>query len=235
MADEVDLFHAFRDEPAHFRGDALDGARAVPPAHLRDDAKRARVVAPFGDLREDGVRWREADAGRVPVRDIDGLAGDEVHGLPRFVEGDFRGGLGDLRALAATEDFGDDRADILHLIEPDERIHFALKLSGQLGGKSLAHAAGDDQLLADAALFEALGFVGFEDGFDALFFCGINEGARIHDEHIGLGSVVGNRHPVLQNIAEHDLGIHEVLCTAKGDHADLGDFGFRRFRGRFHI
>ena len=85
LADEIDLLHALGDQPADFGHDGFDGAGAMPPAHLRDDAKAARVIAALGDLGESGVRRSEAEARRIEVRDINGLARDQIERLPAVI------------------------------------------------------------------------------------------------------------------------------------------------------
>jgi hypothetical protein len=88
----------------------------------------------------------------------------------------------------------------------------------QLIPVTLAEAAGDDQPLAGAAFLELREL---EDGVDRLFFRGIDEGARVDDEHLGLGRVRGQCMSALLREPHHDLGVDQILRTAEGDETYL--------------
>ncbi len=60
-----------------------------------------------------------------------------------------------------------------------------------------------------------------EDGVDGFLLRGVDEGAGIDDEDIGFVGIGGDVHAAAGGVAEHDLGIDEVLGAAEGDHADL--------------
>ena len=109
----------------------------------------------------------------------------------------------------------DDAANILHLIEADERIHFPVEFPRKIIAETLAHASGDDELLILAPLFQPLGLMSFEDGLNALLLRAVYESARIHDQHIGIGGIIGQRHAAGDHITEHDFGIYEVFGAAK--------------------
>ena len=76
--------------------------------------------------------------------------------------------------------------------------------------------------LCPARFFKPTRFMRFEDRFDGLFFCGVDEGARVHDEHVGFIRIAGDLHATPEHAAKHDFGVHEILGAAKGDHPDLG-------------
>ena len=71
-------------------------------------------------------------------------------------------------------------------------------------------------LLRQAALLMRV-----EDGVDRLFLRRIDERAGVDDKHVGIFGVRRDLHAVLQDAAEHDLGIDEVLRAAEADHARL--------------
>ena len=128
------------------------------------------------------------------------------------------------------EDLFDDVRGVSDLVEADEGIHFG-HLGGEVFGKALSHAAGDDEFLAGAP-FQAARLVRFEDGFDALLFRGVDESARIHDEHVGFVGVAGDLHAAGEDAAEHEFGIDEIFRAAEGDHADFFYGGrWESFRG----
>ena len=59
-----------------------------------------------------------------------------------------------------------------------------------------------------------------EDRVDGFLLRRIDERAGVDDEHIRFFGVGGDLHPVLQDAAEHDLGIDQILRAAEADHAD---------------
>ena len=48
---------------------------------------------------------------------------------------------------------------------------------------------------------------------------GIDEGAGIDDDDVRLGGIRGHGHPGLGQVADHDLGIDQVLGATEGDEA----------------
>ena len=55
----------------------------------------------------------------------------------------------------------------------------------------------------------------FEDGLNALLLRAVYESARIHDQHISIGGIIGQRHAAGDYITEHNLSVHEVFGAAK--------------------
>ena len=60
-----------------------------------------------------------------------------------------------------------------------------------------------------------------EDRVDRLLLGRVDERARVHDEHVGVGGVLRELVPRLLRKPEHDLGVHEVLGTAERNHSNL--------------
>ena len=112
---------------------------------------------------------------------------------------------------SALQRVSDDLSDSGNLVNAHERIHLGKEL-GEFLAKTLRQAAGNDNPLATVLSLAQLG--GFQDGIDAFLLRGIDEGAGIDDDHIRLRGVVGNFGAIFQQRAEHDLGVHQVLCAA---------------------
>ena len=68
---------------------------------------------------------------------------------------------------------------------------------------------------------EAALLVGMENRLDGFLLRGIDERAGVDDEHVGLAGIRGDLHAAPGGVAEHDLGIDEILGAAERDHADL--------------
>ena len=111
----------------------------------------------------------------------------------------------------------------LDLIEAKEGVDFG-KLGGEIGGVTLREAPSDNKLLSGLGTMESTA-VCLEDCTDALLLGGINEAARINQNHIGIVGLGGELIAVEFGIAEHDLGIDEIFGAAKADKADLAGFG----------
>ena len=77
--------------------------------------------------------------------------------------------------------------------------------------------------------FASRNFGGFEDRVHALLLRGVNERAGVDDDGVGLRGVVGDFDAVLQQRAEHDFGVHEILGAAERNQADAQ----RAFRWNF--
>ena len=118
---------------------------------------------------------------------------------------------------ATRDGLADDVADLRDLINAHERVDLGEKFR-QLIAKALREAPGDDQPLT-AMLHVAHGG-GFEDRIDALFLRGVDERTGVDDDHIGSRSVVGHFNAILEEGAEHDFGIDEILGAAQGNQAD---------------
>ena len=86
---------------------------------------------------------------------------------------------------------------------------------------ALDEAAGDDELLGSAAVGDLV-LDHFENGVDGLLLGGIDEGASIDDEDVGVFGGGGEVGAIVMQEAHHDLGVDEVLGAAEGDEADLG-------------
>jgi hypothetical protein len=93
-------------------------------------------------------------------------------------------------ARSASEDTPDDWGNFLELVEADEGVDFA-EFPGQLGGEALGHATGNNEALIGAATVEAAIAMSLKDGGDAFGFCGIDEGAGVDDQDVGIGGVGG--------------------------------------------
>lgn len=65
----------------------------------------------------------------------------------------------------------------------------------------------------------------FQDRFDRLFFCGIDERAGVYHQDVGVVSRGSDLHPALQNASEHDLGIDQIFGASEADHADFSAHG----------
>jgi hypothetical protein len=63
-------------------------------------------------------------------------------------------------------------------------------------------------------------FSGFQNRIDAFFLRRVNERASIDDNNIGLRRFVRNFDAILQQRAEHDLSIDQILGAAQRDQAD---------------
>ena len=76
---------------------------------------------------------------------------------------------------------------------------------------ALDEAAGDDELFGRAG-----GFVAghFEDGVDGFLLGGVDEGAGVDDEDLGLLRMGGEARAGAVEQAHHDLGVDEVFGAA---------------------
>jgi hypothetical protein len=115
-----------------------------------------------------------------------------------------------------------DLADLRDLINAHERVHLGEQL-GQFLAEALRQAAGDDQPLTTIAGLAHFG--GFEDRVHAFLLRGINEGTRVDDHDVGLGGVIRDLDAVLEQRAEHDLGVHQIFGATERDQPDLQRVG----------
>jgi len=83
---------------------------------------------------------------------------------------------------------------------------------------ALDEAAGDDELFGVAFGFEA-GHL--EDGVDGFLLGGVDEGAGVYDEDLGLFGAGGQARAAAVEEAHHDLGFDQVFGAAEADKADL--------------
>ena len=121
---------------------------------------------------------------------------------------------------------GEDR---LKLAGADDRVDLG-DAGADLVTIALDEAAGDDEALRAAAVGDLV-LHHLEDGVHGLLLGGIDEGAGVDDDDVGVGGGLGQRGAVVVDQAHHDLGVDEVLGAAEGDEADLGGGGRRRGGG----
>ena len=111
-----------------------------------------------------------------------------------------------------------DRADNLrHFAGAEHRVDLG-NLRFQLVAITLAEAAGDDQPFAVAAFLE---FRELENRVHRFLFRGIDEGARVDDDDVGVGRVRRQRVAALLGQPHHHLGVDEVLRAAERNETDL--------------
>ena len=117
------------------------------------------------------------------------------------------------REIARRGDRGDDRVE---LVESDERVDLG-KLPAQFLGVPLDEAPGDDDAAHRARALERRRL---EDRLDRLLARVLDERARVDHDHVGLGGIgdEGASGPV--EVAEHDLGVDEVLRAAEAHDPD---------------
>ena len=205
LGDEVEFFHSGGDEGAGFAEDVGLGAAAVAAADAGDGAVGAGVVAAFGDFEVGGVRGGEEVAGVAVVGEVGGDGG----------------GVGFFGA-AGEEVFGDG-GDAADEVDADEAVDFR-EAGDEVAGVALGEAAGDEEFLVggDGALLP--GAAGGDDGVDGFLLGGVDEGAGVDDEEVGLlgggAGVAGG-----EEVAKHDFGVDEVFGAAEGDDCDVGHAG----------
>ena len=169
------------------------------------------MVAAFRNLDVGHVAGGEAEARRGVVRNEARLGGDGVEGLV---------------TQWTIENLSHDGAHFRDLVQTDEGIHF-----GQEPGQALVCVTGDVESLGEASRYDdLLLFTGgvflsrvdrLNDGLHGLFLGYVDEGAGVDDEDIGEIRFRGHDHSLLLEVSDHDLGIDQVLGTAKGDKTDL--------------
>lgn len=120
-----------------------------------------------------------------------------------------------------------DFIDAFDLVHAHEGIDFRKQLREFLA-KTLRQTTGNDQALAAILRFPHLG--GFEDGIDALFLRGVDEGAGVDDHDVGAGGVVCDFDAFLHERAEHDFGVHQVFGATERNQADFDRRLFCIFR-----
>src|SRR5579864_708579 len=67
-----------------------------------------------------------------------------------------------------------------------------------------------------------------ENRLDRFLLCRIDERARVYHQHVGVIGGGSDFHSPLQNTAEHNFGIHQILGASEADHADLCAHGGTR-------
>ena len=86
---------------------------------------------------------------------------------------------------------------------------------------ALNEAAGDDEALGAAAVGDLV-LNHLEDGVDGFLLGGVDEGAGVDDEDVGVFGAGGKLGASAMEQAHHDLGINEVLGAAERDEAYRG-------------
>ena len=115
-----------------------------------------------------------------------------------------------------------DVADLRHLVNAHERVHFRHEL-GQFIAEPLRQAAGNDDGLA--ALVRIAQFDGFENRVHAFLLRRVNEGTGVDDDGVGLRGVIGDLDAALEQRAEHDFGVHQIFGAAERNQADAQRLG----------
>ncbi len=195
LGDQHELRDALPLERGRLGDERLDRPAPLLPAHLRDRAERAGVVAALAhfQVRVAPPLREHSGSGLVVESRRERLVGEPRKG--RQAGGRFR------RAL--------------ELVQADEGVHLG-DLRRELAPVLLHHAARDDDAVD---LPPPLALHLLEDRVDRLFLGAVDEAARV-DEDDSRGGV---RHDLVARpleVAEHDLGIHEVLRAPERDDAD---------------
>ena len=103
--------------------------------------------------------------------------------------------------------------NLRHFPGPQHGVNLG-NLAPELVAIALGQAAGDDEARAPAI---ALLRGHLEDGVDRFLLGGIDEGARVDDEHLGVRGVGRNLVAGLAGHAQHHLAVDEVLGTAEAE------------------
>ena len=110
-----------------------------------------------------------------------------------------------------------DVADLRDLVNAHESVHFGHQF-WQFVAEPLGQAAGNDDGLA--AIGRVAQLNGFENGIHALLLRGVNKGAGVDDDGVGLRGVIGDLDAAFEERAEHDFGVHEIFGAAERNQAD---------------
>ena len=100
----------------------------------------------------------------------------------------------------------------------DDGVDFGDVLA-DLVAVALDEAAGNDELLGAAAVADLV-LDHLEDGVDGFLLGGVDEGAGVDDEDVGVFGAGGELAAGAMEQAHHDLGVDEVFGAAEGDEAD---------------
>ena len=109
--------------------------------------------------------------------------------------------------------------DGFELAGANDGVYFR-DVGADLVAVTLDEAAGDDDALGFAAVL-LLVPDHLEDGVDGLLLGGVDEGAGVDDDDLGIFGVRGEFGSVVVEETHHDLGIDEVFRAAEGDEAYL--------------
>ena len=238
----------------HPRDDA-EAARVVAAfgdLHIREVFRREaktrslelrNVVGPNRDIDRGTGRLRGGGQGDAALAETIGAAEGRLFGVVmgwglffQLLETSFdAGSLSDLRSRRLSfhsrgplgDGLIDQRTHLLHLVDAHEHIDLRHEL-GQFVAITLRHASGDDERLA--AVRGLAQRVVFQDGVHRLLLSSVDEGARVDDHRIGLRRIIDDLDPLLEQRAEHDLGVHQVLGTSEGNESHTAGTGGRFFQ-----
>ena len=174
----------------------VERAGAHLAAEARDGAEGAGLVAPFGDLDVGAPRRADDAAARV------GRGEQRARGAARGVERVDR--------REARREHARRRGD---LVEAEQRVDLGDPL-GQLGAAALHEAAGGDDAPPRRA---TLPLLGRQERLDRLHAGGVDEGAGVDDEEVGVLRVLDDFGAGRGEAAEDQLGVHLVLGAAEAD------------------
>ncbi len=103
---------------------------------------------------------------------------------------------------------------------------------------ALDHASRDHQL---ACFTGHLVLRHLQNGVDGFLLGGINKGAGIHHDHVGIFGVRSDLRAAALENAHHDFAIHQIFRTPQAHKADFdrlrhgpGSLGRQRYCGRFN-
>ena len=156
LCDEVDLLHARRCQPLHFRPNIFQGAAAVTPANKGNGTKSAAMVATFGDLHIGRIGGGSHDPRRPRI--IDDLGRPRQNHpmpLPRLPHG---------LENPMPRPCADDGIRFWQLVQKLRRV-------------PLPQAAGDDQRSTSAGLF-ILRHI--EHGGNGFLLCRLDESTSVY-------------------------------------------------------
>ena len=199
LGDEDELRDALGFERLRLGDERGNRAAALHAPHLGNGAERARVVAALPDL-EVGVAPPAREDARRPL----------------VVEARREGLVGEARERRKPRGR---RRGILELVEAQERVDLR-DLGRQLPAVFLDHASGHDDAV-DLPPLLALDLL--EDRLDRLLLGTVDEAAGVDDDDSGLG-VGDDLVPGLLQVAQHHLGVDEVLRASERHDADGGEF-----------
>ncbi len=184
----------------------LDDAPGLQRRGLGDERVRAERPVPTAPQR-DGAEG-------APV--VAALADLQVCHVPQAADGQARARV---LALAAIEQAAHHelRDQLGQVPESQEEVDLGDRPL-QLVTVPLDHAADGDERAEPAGVFEACGI---EQRVDGLFLGRVDERARVHDQHIGVGAVFG-RHGALSRERGRDaLGVDGVLIAPEREDGEL--------------
>lgn len=115
-----------------------------------------------------------------------------------------------------------DGTDMGYLIDSHESVDFGEQF-WEFVAKALGHASGNNDGLT--AVIGIADGGRFEDGIDGFLLGGVDEGAGIDDDGVGVGGFVGDFEALLEEGAEHDFGINQIFRATEGHNANAARGG----------